>query len=203
MFKLNLLNSNRNYLLSIIIAVLTATLVLSIIITSGSSLSYSESISILGTNSHNMLATNQNQLQPQSAPPAVDLTEYEAAILHMINTIRAERGLAALTPHQSLVDISRTRSNDMISRNYFSHYTPEGKTVFNIFRECGITYRSAGENLAQSRPANIGTPDAFMHAWMNSPTHAANILRARYGIIGVGMIETSGRRVVTTVFRNS
>ena len=175
----------------------------SILITTGSSTaqSYNEPIRVLGSEEEN----TQDQNQPQDPPQnnGVNLTDYEAAILYLINTVRAGNGLAALQPNQSLTDISRTRSGDMLARDYFSHYTPEGKTVFNILRECGIQFNSAGENLAHSKPADIGTADAFLNAWMNSPTHAANILRDKYGIIGVGMAENGGRRVVTTVFRNS
>ena len=47
-----------------------------------------------------------------------------------------------------------------------------------------------------------GSPDAFLNAWLNSPSHRANILRAQYNKIGVGMIENGDRRVVTTVFSN-
>ncbi|MBM3699895.1 MAG: hypothetical protein FJW68_03115 [Actinobacteria bacterium] len=181
------------------VAVFLAAIILSFVIASTAS-SYQD-IEVLGSNAVNAQQQGQQQNQPQSS--GVNITDYEAAILHLINTVRADRGLAALQPHQSLIDISRTRSTDMLSRNYFSHYTPEGKTVFNIFRECGITFRAAGENLAHSRPADIGSPEAFINAWMNSPTHAANILQSKYGIVGVGMAENGERRVVTTVFRNN
>jgi len=181
------------------VAVFLAAIILSFVIASTAS-SYQD-IEVLGSNAVNAQQQGQQQNQPQSN--GVNITDYEAAILHLINTVRADRGLAALQPHQSLIDISRTRSTDMLSRNYFSHYTPEGKTVFNIFRECGITFRAAGENLAHSRPADIGSPEAFINAWMNSPTHAANILQSKYGIVGVGMAENGERRVVTTVFRNN
>lgn len=181
------------------VAVLLAAIILSFTIASSGS-GYQD-IEVLGSKAENLKQQEQAQNQPQNS--GINITDYEAAILNLINTVRAGRGLAALQPHQSLIDISRTRSTDMLSRNYFSHYTPEGKTVFNIFRDCGITYRAAGENLAHSRPAKIGSPEAFINAWMNSPTHAANILQSKYGIIGVGMVENSGRRVVTTVFRNN
>ena len=195
-----LINRRRNCLVSTVAAVLFATLILSFTIASSGSMNYQD-IGVLGSNAENLQQQEQTQNQPQNS--GTNLTDYESAILNLINTVRADRGLAALQPNQSLTDISRTRSNDMLSRDYFSHYTPEGKNVFNIFRECGITFRAAGENLAHSRPADIGTPDAFLNAWMNSPTHAANILQSKYGIIGVGMVENGGRRVVTTVFRNS
>ncbi len=104
--------------------------------------------------------------------------------------------------NQSLTDVSRTRSADMLARNYFSHYTPEGTNVFNILRDCGISFSAAGENLAHSRPAGIGSPEAFIAAWVASPTHLANMLQSKYHIVGVGMVENGDRRVVATVFRN-
>jgi uncharacterized protein YkwD len=194
-----LINRKRNFIASAAVAVLLAAIILSFMIASACS-SY-QGIDVLGSSAENLQQQGQTQNQPQNN--GINISDYEAAILNLINTVRADRGLAALQPNQSLIDISRTRSNDMLSRDYFSHYTPEGKNVFNIFRECGITFRAAGENLAHSRPADIGTPEAFLNAWMNSPTHAANILQSKYGIIGVGMVENGGRRVVTTVFRNS
>jgi len=102
----------------------------------------------------------------------------------------------------STTDIARSRSADMLSRGYFSHYTPEGTNIFNILKANGIGYRNAGENLAHSMPASAGSPEVFANAWMNSPTHAANILRPQYRSIGIGVAENNGRRVVTTVFTN-
>ena len=130
------------------------------------------------------------------------LTDYENQVAALINNIRVENGLAPVAADGLLTDIAIARSQDMINRNYFSHYTPEGTNVFNFLRGSGISYQYAGENLAQCQPASIGSPEAFLNAWMNSPSHRANILRAQYGKIGVSMVETEGRRVVTTIFTN-
>ncbi|MDD3777566.1 MAG: DUF4214 domain-containing protein [Actinomycetota bacterium] len=131
-----------------------------------------------------------------------NLNGYEQQVLNQINAIRQANGLNALAPNQALTDIARQRSADMLSRGYFSHYTPEGNNIFNFLKANGVGYRNAGENLAQSSPAAAGSPEVFANAWMNSPTHAANILRAQYGSIGIGIAENGGRRVVTTVFTN-
>ena len=163
--------------------------------------SNNQPIEVLGS-AYDNFQTN-SQVIEQPIADGVNLTDYEDAILYLINTTRVSHGLGALQPNQSLTDIARTRSNDMLSRNYFSHYSPDGKSFFNILKECGITYKSAGENLAHSKPASIGTPEAFLNAWMNSPSHAQNILRGSYGIIGIGVAENDGRRIVTTIFRNS
>ena len=91
----------------------------------------------------------------------------------------------------------------MVARNYFSHSTPDGTNVFSLIRAAGISYSVAGENLAHSRPAGAGSPEAFVNAWMASPGHRANILRANYSKIGIGLVdEGSARRVVTNVFMN-
>ena len=200
MLDANLNLKKKSFAIIFAAVALVVTLFLSIAIASPAGISpYTSSISVMGTEDE---ASQQQSGQAQQQPAGVNLSEYEDAILYLINTTRVSNGLAALQPNQSLTDISRTRSNDMMARDYFSHYTPEGTTVFNIMRSCGIKWSAAGENLAQSLPADIGSPEAFMDAWMKSPGHAANILKTKYGIIGVGMIDNGDRRVVTTVFRN-
>lgn len=131
-----------------------------------------------------------------------NLNGLEAQMLNLINSVRAQNGLGQLIVVQSLTDIARTRSADMVSRGYFSHYTPEGTTFFNIMRNNGISWSNAGENLGNATPAGYGTPDAFINAWLGSPSHRDNMLRSHYKYIGVGIIDGGGRRVVTTIFLN-
>lgn len=140
----------------------------------------------------------------QSTPaPSANLNSYEASVLALLNEVRAQHGLRALSASQPLTNIARSRSADMIALNYFSHSIPSGGNVFNLLRSSGISYSTAGENLAHSRPAGAGSPQAFVNAWMASPGHRANILKPQYNKIGIGMVDQgSSRRVVTTVFTN-
>jgi len=131
-----------------------------------------------------------------------NLNGLEAQMLNLINNIRAQHGLGQLIVIQSLTDIARTRCQDMVSRGYFSHYTPEGTTFFNIMRKNGISWSNAGENLGNSNPASYGTPNAFINAWMNSASHRDNMLRGHYKYVGIGIVDGGGRRVVTTIFLN-
>jgi uncharacterized protein YkwD len=199
-----LIRRKNRCLAALIIAILSITVILSLAVSPASGSNNIKALGVLGSTAtaENPVEGGYSDASPATDPNAVNLSDYEAAILHLLNTVRVDNGVAALVPNQSLIDISRTRSNDMLVRNYFSHYSPEGKNVFNIMRDCGIQWSAAGENLAHARPASIGTPEAFLNAWMNSPAHARNILQSRYGIIGVGMVENGSRRVVTTVFRN-
>ncbi|MHB1252606.1 MAG: CAP domain-containing protein [Candidatus Humimicrobiaceae bacterium] len=138
----------------------------------------------------------------EALPKAAEMDDYENTIAAMINNIRAQNGLNALAADGLLNEVAQIRSQDLMDRNYFSHYTPEGTNVFDVMRDNGVSFRYAGENLAQSAPASVGTPEGFINAWMNSPTHMANILRAQYTKIGVSMVEIDSRRIVTTVFTN-
>ncbi len=150
---------------------------------------------------------DNSQAEASTAPPqpqsqGANLNGYEQQVLALINNIRATHGLNPLVPTQSLTNIARARSSDMLSRDYFSHYTPEGTNIFDFLRGNGISYRNAGENLAHSMPASAGSPQVFANAWMNSPTHRDNLLRNVYTQVGIGLAENNGRRVVTTVFIN-
>ena len=140
--------------------------------------------------------------QSKVTAAGANLNGLEAEILKLINNVRADHGLSQLQVVQSLTDIARTRSNDMVSRGYFSHYTPEGTTFFNIMRNAGIGWSNAGENLGNATPAGYGSPSAFINAWMNSASHRDNMLRGHYRLVGVGIVDGGGRRVITTIFLN-
>ena len=148
-------------------------------------------------------STTQEQASAQVAvKPQATLNDYENAVAALINSYRVASGLNAIAYEPTLTYIAKLRSADLMDRNYFSHYTPEGTTVFDLLKANGITSRLRGENLGQAMPAGIGSPEAFLNAWQNSPTHNANMLRTGYSYIGVGMVDNGDRIVVTTVFTN-
>lgn len=126
----------------------------------------------------------------------------ESQMIYLINTIRSSHGLQLLNPNPVLNSIARSRSQDMINRNYFSHYTPEGKNIFNILVENGIMYACAAENLSHASPPSWGSPESVINSWMSSSAHRANLLNPHYGQIGLGIIDSGNRRVVTLVFMN-
>src|SRR5665647_669738 len=156
-----------------------------------------QAINVLGA-----VQTSVGTSNAQVTLNAKEMNDYENQVAAMINNVREQNGLNAIAADGLLNEVATIRSQDLINRNYFSHYTPEGTNVFDVMRANGVSYRCAGENLAQSAPASVGTPEGFMNAWINSPTHKANILRAQYTKIGVSMAEMDSRRVVTTVFTN-
>ena len=157
----------------------------------------SQNIDVLGKAVTASISSNAEAL-----PKDAVMDDYENQVAAMINNVRVENGLNAIAADGSLNAVAEIRSQDLLNRNYFSHYTPEGTNVFDVMRSSGVSFRYSGENLAQSAPASAGTVEGFLNAWMNSPTHRDNILRAQYTKIGVSMAEIDSRRVVTTVFTN-
>ncbi|MCP6429200.1 CAP domain-containing protein, partial [Klebsiella pneumoniae] len=78
--------------------------------------------------------------------------------------------------------LARNYAQDMLNRNYFSHYSPEGQSPFDRMKQAGITYSAAGENIAINR-----TVQQAEAAFMNSSGHRANILNSTYTKVGIGI----------------
>ena len=114
------------------------------------------------------------------------VTNYEQEVVRLVNEIRAKNGLGSLTYDWELSRVARYKSQDMKDKNYFSHTSPTYGSPYQMMQQFGITYRTAGENIAKG----YASPQAVVNAWMNSPGHRANILNASYTRIGVGYVAS-------------
>lgn len=123
--------------------------------------------------------------QPAQQEP-IGVSAYEREVIRLVNAERAKYGLAALTEDAALTRTARMKSQDMHDRGYFDHNSPTYGTPFQLMKSQGISYRTAGENIAMG----YRTPEAVVNAWMNSSGHRANILNASYTKIGVGYVES-------------
>ena len=110
---------------------------------------------------------------------------YEQEVVRLVNAQRAQNGLKPLAENWELSRVARYKSADMASRRYFSHESPTYGSPYQMMRNFGISFRSAGENIAYGQR----TPAAVVAAWMNSSGHRANILNSSYTQIGVGYHE--------------
>ena len=106
---------------------------------------------------------------------------YENEVIRLVNEIRAENGLKPLTANWELSRVARYKSEDMSNNRYFSHTSPTYGSPFQMIKAFGLSYRTAGENIAYG----YRTPAAVVDGWMNSSGHRANILNASYTQIGV------------------
>ena len=130
-----------------------------------------------------------SQSSPSTIKPATStpssysgLTADEQKAISLMNADRAASGLPALKVNSKLVVLARDYAQDMINRDYFSHYNPEGQSPFDRMNKYGIRYSYAGENLAINRSV-----EAAEKAFMNSAGHRANILNPNYTEIGIGV----------------
>ena len=136
----------------------------------------------------NPQVSNPNLIYPGQvlAIPQVEssVTAFENEVIRLVNEIRVKNGLSALNTNWELSRIARYKSQDMVSNRYFSHTSPTYGSPFQMIKSFGLTYQSAGENIAYGQT----TPQAVVNAWMNSSGHRANILNSSYKQIGVGYV---------------
>jgi len=130
---------------------------------------------------------------PSATPPAtstpkttVELSAEERQLLTLINNERAKAGLAALQVDPELMKVARTKANDMVQNNYFSHYSPTYGSPFDMMRQFGISFKAAAENIAGN-----STIQGAVNAWMNSSGHKANILNGSYNYTGIGIARSN------------
>lgn len=112
-------------------------------------------------------------------------TEFAANIIEEVNQQRVLDGLGALKQNESLQLAAQQKAEDMATRGYFSHTTPDGKTPWYWIEKNEIKYALAGENLA----VKFEKPTAVVIGWMNSPSHKKNVLKAAYSETGVGVAK--------------
>ena len=117
--------------------------------------------------------------------PAAAMSSVELAACELVNDKREANGLEPLEISEDLSVKARIKSRDMKDRGYFDHHSPTYGSPFMLMRSLGISYRSAGENIAMG----YKTAEAVVSAWMRSPGHRANILSTRYDAIGIGHVD--------------
>jgi hypothetical protein len=100
------------------------------------------------------------------------------------NRQRITEGLSPLQYSEVLSDAARRKAANMFEENYWAHNSPSGKSPWVWFNQAGYKYIHAGENLAK----DFGNTDNMLSAWMDSPTHRANIVSDKYQEIGIAVV---------------
>jgi len=127
---------------------------------------------------------SQTTNQQPSTPATSSVSAYEKKVVELTNAERAKYGIAALQLDENLSKVARTKSSDMKAKGYFDHNSPTYGSPFDMMKQFGISYRSAGENIAMGQRS----PEEVVNAWMNSEGHRKNILNASFTHIGVGYV---------------
>jgi len=114
--------------------------------------------------------------------PATGRSDYETAVIALVNSARAAHGLPSLTPQTQLTAAAREHNFDMACNNFASHTGSDGSTLRERVGRQGYTFSWIGENYYVGHV----DPQSAFSWWMNSTPHRDNILNVHYSQIGVG-----------------
>ena len=115
---------------------------------------------------------------------SASVLSYEEEVVRLVNAERSKKGLKPLVSDWELSRVARYKSRDMKDNGYFSHTSPVYGSPFQMMKSFGISYRTAGENIARGQLS----PEEVVKAWMKSSGHRANILNSSFTHIGVGYV---------------
>lgn len=111
----------------------------------------------------------------QSVSPLAD------EVVSLVNDERSRNGCDPVDVDTRLTAAAQEHSEDMNSRDYMSHHSPEGEGPGERSERHG--YHAWGaENVAKGQTS----AEQVMNAWMNSDGHRRNILNCGLESIGVG-----------------
>jgi len=116
-------------------------------------------------------------------------------VFDQTNNERTKLGLAPLKYNSVLSDSASKKAKDMFADNYWAHTAPDGMTPWDFLKSVGYKYSVAGENLAR----DFYDTESLLKAWMNSPTHKANIIHPKYQEIGIGVVNGTLGGIKTTL----
>lgn len=108
-----------------------------------------------------------------------------SVVVELTNDERTAEELGTLRVSDALTAAAARKATDMAEKGYFAHTSPEGVTPWHWFKESGYTFVYAGENLAIDFEES---PDV-VRAWMESPSHRANIVGTQFTEIGVAVAQ--------------
>lgn len=145
-----------------------------------------------------------------SLPTQISIPAFNDAVRCLLDDTRVNFGLRPLASDDNLAAAATGHSGSMKTESYFGHDSPNGGSFSGRIAETGFMRGArrwlVGENLAWGS-VELGTPQALISAWMNSPPHRANILDPVYREIGVGTVwgspsnpNTPNAAIVTTDF---
>jgi uncharacterized protein YkwD len=125
---------------------------------------------------HSSSHSSENQVSTGYADPAI------REFVRLVNVKRLAVGCPKLNWDDRIAAVAQEHSQDMVSRNFFSHTNPDGKDIFEQLKESNLPYSAAAENIA----LGPRTGKEVYDSWLKSPEHRRNMLACRYTRHGVG-----------------
>ncbi|MCR4436766.1 MAG: CAP domain-containing protein [Clostridiales bacterium] len=122
---------------------------------------------------------------PTPSKTPTGISQEEQTLLDLVNKARADAGVGALQFDMDLVKVARLKAKDMVDNNYFSHQSPTYGSPFDMMKQFGISFKTAGENIAGNQ-----TVQKAFDAWMSSEGHRKNILNGSFNYTGIGIVSS-------------
>jgi len=108
-----------------------------------------------------------------------------AVIVDLTNGERSDDALGQLKRSSVLDAAAQMKAQHMAEKEYFAHFSPDGVSPWFWFAQADYNFVHAGENLA----IHFTDSGDVVDAWMDFPTHRANIMNGNYTEIGIGTAE--------------
>ncbi|MEJ8546284.1 CAP domain-containing protein [Brevibacillus borstelensis] len=109
-------------------------------------------------------------------------SEFAREVANLVNQERAKAGLSPLAYDATLEKVALAKAADMDQNHYFDHNSPTYGSPFDMMKSFGVSYMTAGENIAMGQRS----AKEVMQQWMNSEGHRKNIMNPNFTKIGVG-----------------
>jgi uncharacterized protein YkwD len=118
-------------------------------------------------------------------------TSTERGFAGKINTARRANGKGTLRLDPQLSKAAKVHTREMVNRNLL-HHTPTETLKRRV-----TNWMYLGENVGVG-----GTVTSLHGAFMDSPSHRANILYSGFRYVGIGAKQANGRLWVTVIFES-
>jgi hypothetical protein len=147
---------------------------------------------VLGQNKSNRtpdyeanVSSTENPIKLQDS--ALEISDIDIYKLWVgVNDQRIAAGIAALSLNPKLNQSAAAKCKDMVNKNYWSHYGPDGSQPWQFITTEGIPYVHLGENIGEG----FHSADAEVKGWMKSEEHKANILDQRFTDVGYAVCKS-------------
>lgn len=117
-------------------------------------------------------------------------------VYEITNNYRSLVGVPSLTLDSSLVEAANIRAKEL--SDSFSHTRPNGSSCFTVLSELGISYGTAGDNIA----AGYSSSQSVMEGWRSSSGHYQNIISSKFKKIGIGVNIINNQYYWVQIFSN-
>ncbi len=106
-----------------------------------------------------------------------------------VNLLRLQHNLPPLKLNTQLCAAAQAHAETLAQTGVITHADEYGRRADYRASEAGYFYHRLGENLAAGQPSW----ERALQAWLNSPSHRANLLTPEYRELGVGFMAGAVR----------